>query len=354
VVGSAVRAAVLREVAEIYVEGLPRRYPNLKLVEEPLSLEEVPVPVAGPNQVLVRVSACGVCYTDVDIVEGRVLCKLPLIPGHQVVGRVVEVGKEYRGPVSIGDVVGIAWVGWTCGVCRYCREGLENLCESFRATGCHIDGGYAEYTVAYGDYVYRIPKGLDEVHAAPLLCAGAVGYRALKLAGVSDGHRVGLFGFGASAHIIIQVLRSLYPSVEVYVFSRSAEHRDLAKRLGADWVGAPSEEPPKRLDRAIDFTPVGEMVSRALKLLGRGGRLVVNVIRKQTPIQLDYADHLWLEREVKSVANVTRGDVEELLSIAGKYGVKTEVQVYSLDKVNRALVDLKAARVRGSAVLRVA
>lgn len=348
------KAAILREVAEIYVEGLPRRYPNLKLVEEPLSIEDAPIPVVGPRQVLIRVSACGVCYTDIDIVEGRVSCKLPLIPGHQIVGRVVEVGKGYSGPISVGDVVGVAWIGWTCGECQYCREGLENLCESFRATGCHIDGGYAEYAVAYGDYAYKVPRGLDEVHVAPLLCAGAVGYRALKLAKISDGHRVGLFGFGASAHIIIQVLRSLYPSSEVYVFSRSAEHRDLAKRLGADWVGAPSEEPPRRLDRAIDFTPVGEMVPRALELLNRGGRLVVNVIRKQTPVQLDYAAHLWLEREVKSVANVTRRDVEELLGIASKYGVRTEVQVYGLDKVNRALVDLKAARVRGSAVLKIA
>ncbi len=348
------RAAILREVAEVYVDGAPRRYPNLKLVEEPLSIEDVPVPSVGAGQVLIRVSACGVCYTDVDIVEGRVSCKLPLIPGHQIIGKVVEVGKGFGESVSIGDVVGVAWIGWACGRCRYCREGLENLCESFKATGCHIDGGYADYAVAYWDYVYRIPKGLEEVRVAPLLCAGAVGYRALKLAEVSDGHRVGLFGFGASAHIIIQVLRSLYPGSEVYVFSRSAEHRDLAKRLGADWVGAPSEEPPKKLNRAIDFTPVGETVARALELLDRGGKLVVNVIRKQTPVQLDYATHLWLEREVKSVANVTRKDVEELLGIANRYGVKTEVQVYSLDQVNKALVDLKAARVRGSAVLRVA
>jgi len=253
----------------------------------------------------------------------------------------------------VGDVVGVAWIGWACGRCRYCKEGLENLCESFKATGCHIDGGYAEYTVAYWDYVYRIPRGLEEIRVAPLLCAGAVGYRALKLAEVSDGHRVGLFGFGASAHIIIQVLRSLYPSSEVYVFSRSTEHRDLAKRLGADWTGTPLEEPPRKLDRAIDFTPVGEMISRALELLNRGGRLVVNVIRKQTPVQLDYSTHLWLEKEVKSVANVTRRDVEELLGIASKYGIKTEVQVYSLDKANRALVDLKAARIKGSAVLRI-
>ncbi|MCX8184165.1 MAG: zinc-binding alcohol dehydrogenase family protein [Sulfolobales archaeon] len=338
---------------EIKVDGLPRRYSDLPWRENPLTVEDYPTPEAGFNQVLLKVLACGVCYTDVDIVEGRVNCKLPVVPGHQIVGRVAEVPPGLGGGVDIGDIVGVAWVGRTCGKCYYCSTSLENLCDSFAATGCQIDGGYAEYTVAYADFVYRIPRGVDYVRIAPLLCAGAVGYRALKLASLEDGMRFGLFGFGASAHIILQIVKKLFPSVEVYVFSRSLEHRKLAEELGADWTGHPSETPHKKLHRAIDFTPVGEITARALELLERGGVLVVNVIRKQTPVNLDYAKHLWLERSIKSVANVARRDVEEVLNIASKYGVETEVQIYDLEEVNRALRDLKSAKVTGSAVLRI-
>ncbi|PUA32854.1 MAG: alcohol dehydrogenase [Zestosphaera tikiterensis] len=347
------RAAVLKEHSEVFAEGLPRRYPNLPLKEEPLDLEDLPTPEVGPNQVLIRVKACGVCYTDIDIIEGRVECSLPLVLGHQIVGRVEEVGFETKGRVKVGDRVGVAWIGWSCGTCRFCRSGLENLCSEFKGTGCHINGGYAEYTTAYEDFTYLIPSegGLEDYEIAPLLCAGAVGYRALKLADVRDGFRLGLFGFGASAHIITQVVRKLYPSVEIYVFSRSEEHRDLARKLGAEWAGHPQENPPKKLDRAIDFTPVGEMVSRALELLERGGKLVINVIRKQTPTNLDYVKHLWMEREVKSVANVTRKDVKELLSIALKNNVKPEVKTFKLEEVNKALKLVKGAKIRGSAVL---
>jgi propanol-preferring alcohol dehydrogenase len=348
------RAAILREVSEIKVEGLPRRYPHLPWREEPLELDDVPVPEPASSQVLIKVLACGVCYTDVDIVEGRVRCKLPLIPGHQVVGRVVALGSNGESKLAVGDLVGVAWIGRACGRCRFCVAGMENLCDEFRATGCDIDGGYAEYAIAYSDYTYRMPRNADPVHAAPLLCAGAVGYRALKLADLRDGMRLGLFGFGASAHIILQVVRKIYRGVEVYVFSRSEEHRDLARALGADWAGPPGEDPPKKLDRAIDFTPAGEIIARALELLDRGGVLVMNVIRKQSPIELTYEKHLWSERVVRSVANVTRRDVEELLSIAGRYGIETHVQTYSLEEANRALRDLKAARVKGSAVLKIA
>lgn len=348
------KAAVLRENSEIRIEGMPRRYTELPWREDPLVIEELPTPAAGRRQVLLRVLACGVCYTDIDVVEGRVRCKLPVIPGHQVVGEVTDAGPELISNLSKGDIVGVAWIGETCGKCYYCSTGLENLCEEFMATGCDLDGGFAEYAVASAYYVYRVPLNMDYVHAAPLLCAGAVGYRALKLANLSDGMRIGLFGFGASAHIILQVVKKLFPSAEVYVFSRSSEHRDLAKSLGADWAGHPSENPPRRLDRAIDFTPVGEISARALELLNRGGTLVMNVIRKQTPVSLDYTAHLWLEKSVKSVANVTRRDVEELLGIAAKYGVRTEVQVYKLEEANRALRDLKSAAVRGSAVLKIA
>ncbi|MEM2207326.1 MAG: zinc-binding alcohol dehydrogenase family protein [Sulfolobales archaeon] len=348
------KAAVLREAVEIRVDGLPRRYPELPWCEDPLAIEDYPDPTPGPGQVMLEVLACGVCYTDIDIIEGRVQCRIPVVPGHQIVGRVVEVGPEagINYPV-IGETVGVAWVGKTCGRCSYCSIGSENLCTEFMATGCHHNGGYAEYAIAYADFVYRIPSSADHVNIAPLLCAGAVGYRALKLANLKDGLRLGLFGFGASAHIILQVVKKLFPSVEVYAFSRSLEHRELAEKLGADWAGLPSDAPPRRLDRAIDFTPVGEITVRALELLDRGGILVMNVIRKQTPITLDYTSHLWLEKTVRSVANVTRSDVAELLSIASKYGLKTEVQVYALEEVNRALRDLKMAKVRGSAVLKL-
>ncbi|MCX8208742.1 MAG: zinc-binding alcohol dehydrogenase family protein [Sulfolobales archaeon] len=348
------RAAVLRENAEIRVEGLPRRYPDLPWREDPLSVEDYPAPEIGPGQVLLKVLACGVCYTDVDIVEGRVRCKLPVVPGHQIVGKVVEVGSERGSGIGVGDVVGVAWVGRTCGRCYYCSTSRENLCDSFTATGCHVDGGYAEYAAAFADFVYRVPPAADYVHTAPLLCAGAVGYRALRLANLEDGVRFGLFGFGASAHIILQVVKKLFPSVEVYVFSRSSEHRRLAEELGADWTGHPSDDPPKKLHRAIDFTPVGEITARALELLEKGGTLVVNVIRKQTLVNLEYAKHLWLEKSVRSVANVSRRDVEELLSIAAKYGIKTEVQIYSLEEANKALRDLKSAKITGSAVLKIA
>jgi len=347
------KAAILVEHAEIEIEGSPRRYPHLPLKKNPLLITNTETPLPGEGQVLVGVEACGVCYTDIDIIEGRVQCKLPLIPGHQVVGRVVEVGTSVSSVVR-GDRVGVAWIGKTCGVCNYCRRGLENLCVDFKATGCHLDGGYAEYMVAYVDYVFQVPRGVDAVKLAPLMCAGAVGYRALKLTEMTDGLRLGLFGFGASAHIVIQVARRLYPSSEIYVFTRSPEHQDLARRLGADWVGNPGENPLRLIDRAIDFTPVGETIARSLELLAPGGKLVVNVIRKQTPVNLLYEKHLWLEKEVKTVANVTRSDVKELLNIAGEEPIDVKIEEYRLDGANEAVRNLKAARVKGSAVLRIA
>jgi propanol-preferring alcohol dehydrogenase len=347
-----VKAGVVRELAEIYVEGSPRRYPELPLKENPVVVTDVPTPVPGSGQVLVAVEACGVCYTDIDIIEGRVKCKLPVIPGHQVVGRVVELGGGVGGVVT-GDRVGVAWIAWSCGVCEHCVRGYENLCVNFKATGCDLDGGYAEYTVAYADYTYKLPGSIEAEKLAPLMCAGSIGWRAYKLANIRDGYRVGLFGFGSSAHIVIQVIKKLHPSVEVYVFTRSREHAELAEKLGADWVGYPSETPPRRVNVAIDFTPVGETVRRALELLERGGRLVINAIRKQTPVVLDYAEHLWMEREVKSVANVTRSDVKEFIEFYAKYGIDAHVQVYRLEDVNAALRDLKAARTKGAPVLRI-
>jgi len=346
------KAAVLWGNAEIDIGG-ERRYPDLPLKRDPLDIVDRDVPSIGSDQILVKVYACGVCYTDIDIVEGRIKCKLPVVPGHQIIGRVVAIGDNVGDKIRIGDRVGIAWISWSCGKCYFCLSGQENLCSDFKATGCHIDGGYEEYVAVYADYVYRIPDIFSDYEAAPLLCAGAVGYRALRLANMRDGLKLGLFGFGSSAHIIIQIARKLYPSSEIYVFSRSEEHRELAKKLGADWTGKPSDNPPKKIDRAIDFTPVGETIARALELLERGGRLVINVIRKQTMVNLDYVHHLWMEREIKSVANVTRKDVIEFLEIASSIPVKPEVKLYRLDDVNQALRDLKAARVKGSPVLAI-
>ncbi|NAZ14441.1 MAG: zinc-binding alcohol dehydrogenase family protein [Desulfurococcales archaeon] len=345
------KAAVLKEHAEIFVEGLSRRYPDLPLKEDPLEIIDMPLPTLEKNKILIEIEACGVCYTDIDIIEGRVRCKLPLVLGHQIVGRIVDTWRGHED--LVGERVGVAWIGWSCGSCEYCRRGLENLCRSYKATGCDFDGGYAEYTTAYVDYIYRLPKDVDGVKLAPLMCAGSIGYRAYKLANISEGSRVGLFGFGSSAHIVIQIIRRLHPSTEIYVFSRGAEHRDLAKKLGADWTGHPSEDPPKKINVAIDFTPVGETISRALELMDRGGRLVINAIRKQTPVLLDYTRHLWEEKEIKSVANVTRDDVRNFIDFYVKNRIETHIQIYRLEDVNRALKDLKAARTKGSPVLKI-
>jgi len=345
------RAMVLREHAEIRVEGEPRRYPHLPLKDEPLELVDLETPEPGAGEVLLEVLACGVCQTDVDIVEGRRESKLPVVLGHQAVGRVVRIGPGVS-RVKVGDRVGVAWIAWSCGSCSYCRGGYENLCPSFRATGCDVDGCYAEYMVAREDYVYRIPEAFSDIEAAPLLCAGAIGYRALRLLDMRDGLTVGLFGFGSSAHQLIQVIRRAYPASKILVFTRSRDHIEQALELGADWAGPPTSEPPERLDRAIDFTPAGEVTARALSLLKPGGRLVVNVIRKRGPITLEYADHLWMEREVKSVANVTREDVKGYLELAARVGVRVHVNFYKLEEANIALKKVKVGGVRGSIALK--
>ncbi|MEM4512986.1 MAG: alcohol dehydrogenase catalytic domain-containing protein [Ignisphaera sp.] len=345
------KAAVLKKISVIKVEGRNEREQR-EIMEEPLVIEEVPEPTINKNQLLIKVSVCGVCYTDIDIIEGRVKCSIPIIPGHQIVGKIVDIGKEAKN-YSIGDRVGVAWIGLTCGNCFYCITDQENLCENFKATGCHINGGYAQYTVAFEDYTYLLPKNVDDEHVAPLLCAGAVGYRALKLLNMVDGLRLGLFGFGSSAHIIIQIARKLYPSSEIYVFTRSIHHQEHARKLGADWVGSPYEDPPRKIDRAIDFTPAGEIIGRTLEVLNRGGKIVINVIRKQTPIVLDYVKHMWLEKEVKTVANITRKDVTEFIRIVEKFGVDSHIQRYKFEEVNKALRDLKAAKVVGSPILKI-
>ncbi len=315
----------------------------------PLHLGELPVPEPAEGQVLIKVSACGVCHTDLHIVEGDLpLHKVPIVPGHEIVGHVEAVGPGVEG-IPVGQRVGVAWLYRACGECRFCRRGKENLCERALFTGWDVDGGYAEYTLAYADFVYPIPEGIDDVHAAPLLCAGIVGYRALKLAiqGREPG-RLGLYGFGASAHIAIQIAR--YLGWEVYVFTRSPQNKSLARELGAVWVGEARERPPEPLDAAVIYAPAGWIVPEALRSLDKGGRLSLAGIH-MTPIPEMSYEILYHEREVTSVANATRDDAVELLRYAVEIPIETEVETYPLDAANEALMKLKARRVRGAAVL---
>jgi len=322
----------------------------------PLKLVDLPEPVPGRGQIRVRVSACGVCHTELDEIEGRVPpSSLPMILGHEIVGRVESLGPG-AGRFKKGNRVGIAWINWACGRCPFCLKGEENLCDTAKWTGKDVDGGYAQYTVVSEDFAYPIPERFADLEAAPLLCAGVIGYRALRLSGMENGRILGLYGFGASAHIVIQVAKYKYPNGKVFVFTRpnQKEHQDLARRLGADWIGATGDAPPAKLDCAIDFTPVGEPVRQALRNLEKGGRVVMNAIRKTTPIpELDYAEHLWHEKELKSVANVTRRDAQEFLPLAAEIPIVPEVEVFRLNDANEALIRLKEGRIRGAAVLKI-
>ena len=317
--------------------------------EGPLRLVDFPVPEPDSGQVLIHVSACGVCHTDLHIVEGDLpLHKSPLIPGHEIVGRVEALGPGVEG-ISVGDRVGVAWVHCTCGECRFCRRGQENLCENARFTGWDVDGGFAECTVAQADFVYPIPEEFPDARAAPLLCAGIVGYRALKLA-VRDNEpgRLGLYGFGASAHIAIQIARRL--GWEVYVFTRSLQNKALARELGAIWVGEAQDRPPEPLDAAVIYAPAGWIVPEALKSLDKGGRLSLAGIHMSPIPELPY-ELLYHEREVVSVANATRKDARELLTYAAEIPIETEVETFPLDAANDVLKKLKERKVRGAAVL---
>lgn len=329
---------------------------RIAMIEEsPLELLDVPIPRPRGREILIKVSVCGVCHTELDEIEGRVMPKLPVILGHQVVGRVFELGPEAK-RYGIGDRVGVAWIYSTCGKCYYCSAGDENLCNEFMGTGCHADGGYAEYMVVHEDFAYPIPERFTDTQAAPLLCAGAIGYRALKLTGMRDGEALGLYGYGASAHIVHQVVRHKFPNAKVYVFTRRKGDApsELARKFGADWVGVTGETPPKKLNRAIDTTPAGTVVTEALKNLDKGGRLVINVIRKETTIpELDYAVHLWHEKEIKSVANITRRDLEEFLPLAAEIPITPEVTEFKLEEANKALLALKKGEYRGAGVLKI-
>lgn len=305
----------------------------------------------GPKEVRLKILACGICHTDLHITEGELPSKnLPVIPGHQIVGIVEEVGRKVA-RFKVGDKVGVAWLNSTCGKCEFCLKGKENLCEKARFTGYDVDGGYAEYTVVSQDFAYPIPKGFSDIEVAPLLCAGVIGFRALRLSEIEKGGRLGLFGFGASAHIVIQIAK--YWGCEVFVFTRSEEHRKLARELGAVWAGGAGETPPAKMQSAIIFAPAGRLVLDALRVLEKGGTLALAGIY-MTPIpEMEYEEYLYYEKTVRSVANSTRKDAEDLLKLAAEIPIRAEVQEFPLEEANRALLLLKQGKIQGAGVLRV-
>lgn len=331
---------------------------NLEHDKTPLELSDVPRPTPENGEILIKVSVCGVCHTELDEIEGRTPPRrFPVVLGHQVVG-VVDETTAGANRFKTGDRVGVAWIYSTCGTCKFCREGRENLCPKFKATGRDADGGYAEWMTVPAAFAHPIPEAFTDAEAAPLLCAGAVGYRSLKLAGMKDGQNLGLTGFGASGHLVLKLARHRYPRSKVFVFARSAEEREFARILGAGWAGDTGDESPEKLDCIIDTTPVWKPVVHALGNLSAGGRLVINAIRKEdvdksSLLGLEYSRHLWLEKEIKSVANVGRRDVAEFLELAAEIPIKPEVQEYRLEHANQALVELKERRIRGAKVLKV-
>ena len=317
----------------------------------PLRAAEIPRPEPGPGQILLRVHACGVCRTDLHIADGELPDpKLPLVPGHQIVGTVEAAAGASPARFGPGARVGVPWLAWTDGTCRYCRSGRENLCAAARFTGYTVDGGYAEYAVADERFCFAIPDGCPDAQAAPLLCAGLIGYRSLRLAG--EGERLGLYGFGTAAHIVIQVARHL--GWRVFAFTRPGDDaaRRFALDLGAAWAGASTERPPEELDAAIVFAPVGDLVPLALRAVGRGGSVVCGGIHMSDIPSFPY-ELLWGERVLRSVANLTRRDGDEFLALAPRVPVRTEVRAYALEEANAALGDLRAGRLRGAAVLTI-
>ncbi|MGC9521132.1 MAG: zinc-dependent alcohol dehydrogenase family protein [Anaerolineae bacterium] len=331
---------------------------DLNETESPLVAAELPNPVPDPDEIVIRVSVCGVCHTELDEIEGRTPpSRFPIVLGHEVVGYVAGRGDQ-AARFEIGDRVGVAWIYAACGECAYCRRGQENLCAHFRATGRDAHGGYAEYMKVKEDFAYPIPEQFSDAEAAPLLCAGAVGYRSLRLCHIEDGQRLGLTGFGASGHLVLQAARHQYPHSEIYVFARNPDERSFAEELGAVWSGETAATAPEKLDAIIDTTPAWKPVVEALRNLAPGGRLVINAIRKEGGdrdylLNLDYATHLWWEKEIKSVANVTRKDVSEFLQLAAEIPLEPTVQEYPLAQANEALMSLRAGGIRGGKVLRI-
>ncbi len=335
-----------------------KRLCSLKEQQEPLEMVDLPDPIPTGDEILLRVSACGVCHTELDEIEGRTPPPgLPVVLGHEVVGR-VEANGNRASVFKIGDRVGVGWIYSACGDCRFCREGNENLCRHFKATGRDANGGYAQYMKVPERSAFPIPKGFSDAEAAPLLCAGAVGYRSLRLTGLEDGENIGLTGFGASGHLVLKMVEHLYPKSKVFVFARSEGQRAFAEAIGAIWAGDTGEASPEKLNCIIDTTPVWAPILEALKNLAPGGRLVINAIRKEeidktSLLGLDYPAHLWMEKEIKSVANVSRRDLREVLALAAEMGIKPEIQMFPLEKANQALVELKTRKIHGAKVLRI-
>jgi propanol-preferring alcohol dehydrogenase len=344
------KAMVLKELGDV------------KPDQTPLSLQQIPEPTPNEGEVLIKVSACGVCHTELDEIEGRTPPpELPVVLGHQVVGTIEEVGENRSSNFSsteTGQRVGVAWIFSACGHCEHCQAGEENLCGQFQATGRDADGGYAQYMIAPADFVNPIPESLSDAEAAPLLCAGAIGYRSLRLANIHDGQTLGLTGFGGSNHLVLKMAKHMYPNTEIFVFTRNPNEREFARSLGAVWAGEIEATSPQKLNAIIDTTPVWKPIVEALRNLDNGGRLVVNAIRKEDVdkdylLQLDYPSHLWMEKEIKSVANVTRKDVREFLELAAETNIRPEYQEYALEDANRALTELRQGKIRGAKVLRV-
>lgn len=335
-----------------------KKLSNLRENSTPVEYVDLPDPSPEENEILIQVLTCGVCHTELDEIEGRTPPpELPVVPGHQVVGKVVENGRSANRFKS-GERVGVAWIYSADRTCKYCSQGEENLCAEFKATGRDANGGYAQYMTVPEDFAYPIPDVFSDAEAAPLLCAGAVGYRALRLTGLKDGENLGLTGFGASAHMVLKVVRQHYPNSKIYVFSISEGERNFARELGSVWTGDIGQSSPEKVACMIDTTPVWKPVVEAMRNLERGGRLVINAIRKEDVDKdylqnLKYHTHLWMEKEIKSVANVTRKDVGEFLELAAQVPLKPEIQEYPLEDANQALLELKKGEIRGAKVLRI-
>jgi propanol-preferring alcohol dehydrogenase len=338
------KAMVLKKLADLHENTTP------------LELLDLPAPVPGNGELLIKVAACGVCHTELDEIEGRTPpSELPLVLGHQVVGVVHAIGPQIKRFRS-GERVGVAWIYAACGACGFCESGRENLCSRFQATGRDANGGYAEFMVVPEQSAYRIPDCFTDSQAAPLLCAGAIGYRSLQLTGMENGMHLGLTGFGASGHLVLKMVQYRFPDSEVHVFARNPKERAFAEELGAVWAGDTADESPRKLDAIFDTTPVWRPVVEALKNLAPGGRLVINAIRKEAGdkdqlLELDYPGHLWMEKEIKSVANICRRDVVEFLALAAEMKMQPEVEEYPLDEANKALYELKTGKIRGAKVL---
>jgi len=315
--------------------------------KRPLQIKDVPAPELTAGHVLLKVRACGVCRTDLHIVEGELpVRREELIPGHQIVGEIINGGKP---DLPLGMRVGVSWIGGTDGTCWYCKQGFENLCDSPAFTGYTVNGGYAQCALARADFVFPLHESLDDLHAAPLLCAGIIGFRSLRVAGVQRGERVGLFGFGASAHLVIEVLKAW--NCKTYVSTRGESHRKLAASLGAAWVGSERDKPPVELDRAITFAPSGDVVIAALSSLRKGGVVAINAIHLDRIPQFDYDRLLWGERQIRSVANMTRADARDFLQIAAEIRLRPKVTAFPMDEANEALLAVKNDAIDGAAVI---